>query len=74
LTEGKTKIQSIEYAEEIQEFITMNDDVKISDELKQKIKCTPKAELLKIVKVIGSTPVKIESVEVYNSEYLVNNF
>jgi len=42
--------------------------------LNKKLSALQKAELLKIVKVIGSTPVKIESVEVYNSEYLVNNF
>ena len=52
----------------------MNDDIDISDALKEKVMSTPKGELLQVTKVIGSTPIKIESVEIYNEEFILSNF
>ena len=74
MVEKKTTIQEIEYAEDIQEFIGVSDDVKISDELKGKIMCIPKTELVLVTKTIGSHPVTIESAELYNQDFLVSNF
>lgn len=71
---SKTTIEEIDYAEAFQEFITLNDDVEIDEALKTKIINANKTELLKITKIIGSTPIKIQSVELYNEEFLLNNF
>jgi len=71
---GKTIMEEIEYAEDIKEFIVQNEDVEIDDSLKQKINNASQDQLLKIVKEIGSHPIRIKSVDVYDEEFLLKNF
>jgi len=70
----KMKIEEVDYPEVFTEFITENKDVQISDELKNKIKQASPDTLLKVVKSIGSYPIKIESVKYYTEEFLIQNF
>jgi len=70
----KTEITEIDYAEEFQDFIVLNQDVQISDELKSQITNCQKGDLLQVVKVIGSTPIIIKSVDKYDEEFLLKNF
>ena len=73
--DNKTIVEEFGYQEEIKELITMNDDIYINEELKKKVYDEAnKNELLKITKVIGSTPIEITSVEIYDEEFLLNNF
>lgn len=72
--ETKTTIKEIGYPDEFEELILLNDDIEINEVLKNKIKNTPKDELLQVVKIIGSAPIKIESVEIYNEKFLLDNF
>lgn len=71
---GKTKIKEVGYPDEFKELITLNDDIDIDDTLKNKIINTEEDKLLQVVKVIGSTPIKIESVDVYDERFLLDNF
>ena len=71
---NKTQIIEIDYAEEFQEFIILNQDVLVSDDLKEKVMNTEKGELLQVVKEIGSTPITIKSVDKYDEDFLLNNF
>ncbi len=73
-TTGKTILTEIEYAEEFQEFIILNNDVLINDELKSKIMNAEKGELLQVVKEIGSTPIVVKSVDKYDEAFLLENF
>jgi hypothetical protein len=70
----KTTIKEVEYAEDIQEFIAISDDVSIASALKEKIMCLPKDELVLVTKTIGYYPIIIESVEIYTQDFLVSNF
>lgn len=70
----KTEVKEVEYAEDVQEFITLNEDVSISSELKEKVMNTPKIDLLLVTKTIGSHPIKIVSAIKYTEEYLLENF
>lgn len=70
----KTEMEEIAYADEFQEYISVNDDVEISEELAYKIKNAKETTLLKIVKVIGSHPVTIKSVEEYTEDFMLKNF
>ncbi|MBI2668934.1 hypothetical protein HYX14_03770 [Candidatus Woesearchaeota archaeon] len=71
---GKTILTEIGYAEEFQEFILLNNDVLINDDLKSQIMNEEKGELLQVVKEIGSTPIVIKSVDKYDEEFLLKNF
>ncbi len=70
----KTVLVEIEYAEDFQEFIVLNNDVLIDEENKNKIMNADKGELLQVVKEIGSTPIIIKSVDKYDEDFLLNNF
>lgn len=74
MAEEKTKIKEIGYPDEFEELIAMNDDIDIDNTLKEKIIKAQKNELLQVVKVIGSSPIKIESVDVYDEKFLLENF
>ena len=73
-TSPKTIITEIDYAEEFQDFIVLNEDVCIEDSLKTLIMNTQKGELLQVVKEIGSTPIIIKSVDKYDENFLLKNF
>ncbi|MEK6921623.1 MAG: hypothetical protein AABX82_07075 [Nanoarchaeota archaeon] len=70
----KTIITEIGYAEEFQDFIVLNQDVCVEDNLKTLIMNTQKGELLQVVKEIGSTPIIIKSVDKYDEDFLLKNF
>lgn len=70
----KTQLIEIDYAEDFQEFVVLNQDVLVSDELKAKIMNAGKGELLQVVKEIGSTPIEIKSVDKYDEDFLLSNF
>lgn len=70
----KTEITEIDYAEEFQDFIVSNQDVLVDDNLKSLIMDSEKGELLQVVKVIGSTPIVIKSVDKYDEDFLLKNF
>ena len=71
---GKTVLVEIEYAEDFQEFILLNNDVQIDSVNKEKILNAEKEELLQVVKEIGSTPIIIKSVDKYDEHFLLSNF
>ncbi len=70
----KTVLVEIEYAENFQEFILLNNDVFIDEKNKNEIMNADKGELLQVVKEIGSTPIVIKSVDKYNEDFLLKNF
>lgn len=70
----KTVLVEIEYAENFQEFILLNNDVFIDEENKKVIMNADQGELLQVVKEIGSTPIVIKSVDKYNEDFLLKNF
>lgn len=72
--EQKTEIIEIDYAEEFQDFIILNQDVLVSETLKSLIMDSKKGELLQVVKEIGSTPIFIKSVDKYDEDFLLKNF
>ena len=72
--EQKTEIIEIDYAVEFQDFIDLNQDVLVSEDLKSLIMNSEKGELLQVVKVIGSTPIVIKSVDKYDEDFLLKNF
>lgn len=74
MVDEKTKIKEIGYSDEFEDLINFNDDIEIADDLKEIITKAPKNELLQVTKVIGSSPIKIESVEIYNEKFLLDNF
>lgn len=73
-TEQKTVIEDVEYAIDLQELIVVNDDVSVATALKEKIMNFPKDELVLVKKIIGSSPVTIESADLYNEDFLINHF
>lgn len=70
----KTVLVEIEYAEDFQDFIVLNNDVLIDEVNKNTIMSAEKGELLQVVKEIGSTPIVIKSVDKYDENFLLNNF
>ena len=70
----KTVLIEIEYAEDFQDFISLNKDVLVDEVNKAKIMNAEKGELLQVVKEIGSTPIVIKSVNEYNEDFLLKNF
>ncbi|MBI3031951.1 hypothetical protein HYY69_00625 [Candidatus Woesearchaeota archaeon] len=70
----KTILVEIEYAEDFQEFILLNNDVLVDEENKNMIMNAEKEELLQVVKEIGSTPIVIKSVHKYDENFLLKNF
>lgn len=74
MVDEKTKIKEIGYPDEFEDLINFNDDIEIADNLKEIITKASKNELLQVIKVIGSSPIKIESVEIYNEKFLLDNF
>jgi hypothetical protein len=71
---NKTTLSEVEFAEETKELIALNEDVECSEELREKINGIPNAELILVKKSIGSHPVKIESAEVYDEKFFLENF
>lgn len=74
MTTEKTILEEVDYPSEILDFIALNDDVKITDEMEKKIKQTANSSLLKVTKSIGSAPIEILKVEDYNEDFLKQNF
>jgi len=72
--EEKTVLIEIEYAEDFQELITLNKDIKVDGANKYKIMNADKGELLQVVKEIGSSPIVIKSVDKYDECFLLKNF
>jgi len=70
----KTVLIEIAYACELQDFISLNNDVQIDEINKQKIMNSNQWELLQVVKEIGSTPIVIKTVDKYDEEFLLKNF
>lgn len=73
MAEGKTKIQEIECAEDVKDFVNLNPDVSVTNEIKAKINSTQDDELLIVDKTIGSH-ITIDSVNLYNEEFFLENF
>lgn len=72
--EQKTIVEELDYAEEVQKFIKVNEDVSFKDEsLIDIIFSAKKDELLKVVKSVGSK-IEIISVEKFDEEFLSKNF
>lgn len=70
----KTTLVEIDYPKEFLDCIVFNQDIQITDELKDKIKAAKSFDLLRVAKEIGSTPIVIKSVDVYDEAFLLKNF
>ena len=72
--DGKTIIEEVDYAGEVQNLVTTNEDISfLDDSLFKTIFDANKDELLKVVKSVGSK-IQIISVEKFNEEFLSKNF
>jgi len=72
--DGKTIIEEVDYASEIQNLISTNEDVSVADNnFITIIFESEKDELLKVVKTVGSK-IQIISVEKFNEAFLSKNF
>ena len=69
----KTKFAEYELAEDVQDFIVFNSDVKVSPELKETIEEFDPETMLKVTKIIGSATV-IEDVQEATAQLIESDF
>jgi len=70
----KIIVKSLEYPEDVEDLISKNKDIEISDELIETLSTTEPTQLLDVTKEMGSHPIKIKSIKPYTETGFLKNF